>query len=49
MHIIYMHRSTPWLFIFGVYKCICGQTAVFFCFVEGWATCGCYVWRADVI
>ena len=20
----------------------------FFCFSEGWATCGCYVWRADV-
>ena len=29
MHIIYMHRSTPWLFIFGVYKCVCELTAVF--------------------
>ena len=28
MHIIYMHRSTPWLFFIGVYKCVLGLTAV---------------------
>lgn len=29
MHILYMHRSTPWLFIFGGYKCVIGLNAVF--------------------
>ena len=44
MHIIYMHRSTPWLFFIGVYKCICGLTAVFFVLAKAWqpavAMCG---------